>query len=265
MWNREQNKKKQISWKSRIDMKTSGGVEYHRKRKERCKEQDWESQKKRLGWENIARSLGRGKDTVLGQCSSGKAVDTDEANDTDKHIGKGVFLYSEPSATTLAQGPHREHREYAETLSSPWRIQPNKESGVDRACELPTNNSVIDSLEKFQGLEATLFLTFCPSQAFDFYIETSFQCRFLGKHRMFLFSTSAWPFLNSEKYPQRYPSDLQFVVKPCKISLAAPRKWGKPTTGIAQTHPLHHSTSREGAADPCMSVTTWKNLWFDTW
>lgn len=47
---------------------------------------------------------------VLGQCSSGKPMDTEEAKDTDKHTGKGVFLSSEPSATTVAQGPHREHR-----------------------------------------------------------------------------------------------------------------------------------------------------------
>lgn len=79
---------------------------------------------------------------------------------------------------------------------------------------------------------------------------------------MLLFSSSAWPFTeqgqaeNSENYPQRYSSDLQFVFKPCKISLAAPRKWGEPITGIAQTHPLPHGTPREKAADPHKSVIT---------
>lgn len=41
---------------------------------------------------------------MLGQCSSGKPKDTEEAKDTDKHTQKGVFLYSEPSATAMAQG-----------------------------------------------------------------------------------------------------------------------------------------------------------------
>lgn len=33
-------------------------------------------------------------------------MDTEEAKDTDKHTQKGVFPYSEPSATAMARGPH---------------------------------------------------------------------------------------------------------------------------------------------------------------
>lgn len=44
---------------------------------------------------------------MLGQDSSGKPMDTEEAKDTDKHTQKGVLLYWESSATAMAQGPHR--------------------------------------------------------------------------------------------------------------------------------------------------------------
>lgn len=47
------------------------------------------------------------------------SLDTEEANGTHKHAGKGVFLYSEPSDTAMAQGPHTEHRTSAESLSTP--------------------------------------------------------------------------------------------------------------------------------------------------
>lgn len=73
---------------------------------------------------------------------------------------------------------------------------------------------------------------------------------------------------NSENYPQRYSSDLQLMVKPCETqlsySLSAPRKWERPITSIARTHPLYRGASREKAADPRTPVPTWKNQWFDT-
>lgn len=74
-------------------------------------------------------------------------MDTEEANDTHKHTGKGVFLYSEPSDTTMAQGPHREHRRRAETeypLKDPAQ-QGELMLRVDRACEFLTNDSAIAS------------------------------------------------------------------------------------------------------------------------
>lgn len=55
----------------------------------------------------------------LGHCLPRKPMDTEEANGTHKHAGKGVFLYSEPSDTAMAQGPHTEHRTSAESLSTP--------------------------------------------------------------------------------------------------------------------------------------------------
>lgn len=55
----------------------------------------------------------------LGHCLPGKPMDTEEANGTHKHAGKGVFLYSEPSDTAMAQGSHTEHRTSAESLSTP--------------------------------------------------------------------------------------------------------------------------------------------------
>lgn len=66
------------------------------------------------GWDGRlqkARSFGRReKDAELGQCSSGKPMDTGEANSTGEHIGKGLILYSELGATNMAQGPPRDHR-----------------------------------------------------------------------------------------------------------------------------------------------------------
>lgn len=105
------------SWTDKLDKQkryeTSGGGQ-------RCRSQKKEGgmhgarlriTEKETGMTECSKELGVGRRYwMLGQCSSGKPTDTEEANDTDKHTRKGVFLYSEPSATTMAQGPHREHR-----------------------------------------------------------------------------------------------------------------------------------------------------------
>lgn len=91
-------------------MKTEGGGQ----RGGRSQEKDGgmhggglESQERRLGRDHGAQGAWGGQKGVRGL--SGKPTDTEEANDTDKRTGKGVFLYSELSATNMAQGPHRDH------------------------------------------------------------------------------------------------------------------------------------------------------------
>ena len=114
MWNGELDKKtRKLDYQSRYENQgrwaegweiTGKGRRDAWSRTENHREGGWD----RRPWG--ARSLGRGEeDAGLGQCSSGKSADTGWANDTDKHTGKGVFLYSELRATNMAQGPHRGH------------------------------------------------------------------------------------------------------------------------------------------------------------
>lgn len=81
-------------------------------------------------------------------------------------------------------------------------------------------------------------------------------------------SSFAWHFTErwelSTEILQRSAVNGQAMRNLTFYSLSAPRKWERPITGIARTHPLYRGASREKAAGPCTPVPTWKNQWFDT-
>lgn len=120
MWNEELDQKKnprqagqgkQI-WKAG---EVGRGVGDHGKREEGCMEQDWKSQGRRQGQEE------GGEKRMQGQAGAhrGSPGLLGRGMTQDEHTGKGVFLYSELSATNMAQGPHRDHGGRAETLNTP--------------------------------------------------------------------------------------------------------------------------------------------------
>lgn len=136
---------------------------------------------------------------------------------------------------------------------------------MDGACELLTNNSVIAIMKNnFKCYRQLYFWHFVlPKHLTSIFIHF-FSVDFSVNKEWSYLVLLLGPSLNSKIYPKKYSNDLQFAVKQCKISLAAPRKWGEPITGIAQTYPVHCGTSKEKTADTHKSVTTWKNWWSDT-